>query len=78
MPLRLYHAVMSQDALANDFRSPKAQGRRLRNRSLERFFDGVSFWDDPDLVKQQLEQWPTMGNYIAVVEIPEGSQLRRP
>jgi hypothetical protein len=71
MTLRLYRAVKAPRG-AEDFRSPKAQGRKLKNLSLARFFDGVSFWDEPDLAKQQADQWPNMGEYIVAVEIPEG------
>jgi hypothetical protein len=75
MTLRLYHAVKDLQPRAEDFLSPRAQGRKLRNPSLQRFFDGVSFWDDPDLVKQQADQFPSMGDYIVAVEIPEGTHV---
>jgi hypothetical protein len=72
MPRRLYRTIKEQRARPDDFRSPKAQGRKLRNPSLERFFDGVSFWDDAELAKQQADQWPNMGDYIVAVDIPDG------
>lgn len=70
---RLYRVVSSATPTEADFRSPERQGRRLRppvTPELLRSFRSVSAWDTLEGAEAAARDYPKLGRYIAILELP--------
>jgi hypothetical protein len=74
--LALFRLVPSYQPTWRDFRSPKLLGRNLRDKRMERYFDGVSFWAHPELAAEQHAAFPRLGDFVAAMVILEGLPIR--
>lgn len=72
-PRRLYRIVSSATPAEADFRSAERQGRRLRQPvtpELLRSFRSVSAWDTFERAEAAARDYPKLGRYVAVLQLP--------
>jgi len=72
-PRRFYRVVSSANPTEADFRSPERQGRSLRppiTPELRRSFRSVSGWDTREGAQAAARDYPKLGRYIAILELP--------
>jgi hypothetical protein len=73
-----YRIVRKNPPTADDFTSNAAKGRPLRDPSPEtrRLWDGLSVNATEAQARRRARQYPVLGAYIAVLEIPVASSVR--
>lgn len=76
MPI-FYRVVKTDPPTERDFLSAKALGRPLRRDTPEnrRIWDGLSVLATTDAARARVTQFPQMGMFIAVVDIPDDRSI---
>ena len=70
---RFYRVVRSPTPTLTDFYSPERQGRKVSlaaTSDLLRSFRSVSVWDTLDGAARVARDYPKLGRYVAVIELP--------
>src|SRR5688572_4361004 len=68
-----YRVVKTNPPTEADFLSHRARGVRLRHDTAEsrRLWEGVSVTDSFETSRVLAERFPVMGDFVAVLEVPE-------
>lgn len=77
MVREFFRIVSSKEPTLEDFKSPRALGRRLPNPAVEReWAEGVSIYDDFDRACQVSRKFKfRLGHYIVRIRVPEERTL---
>jgi hypothetical protein len=72
-----YRVVKSNPPTEDDFLSHRARGVRLRRDTPEnrRLWEGVSVTNTSETSRRLAERFPTMGHFVAVIELPEHASV---
>src|SRR5262249_20241144 len=78
LPRALYRVIPGQSATLADVTSPAASGEPFTHPdpSRRRLWDGVSFYATEAQARRNARRYRSHGNFIAVVQIEEGSPIR--
>lgn len=67
---RFYRLVTAPDPPLSDFLTYAAQGRIFPDREVQRRAEELSVWDSFERVRRLSMQKPSLGRFVAVLDIP--------
>ena len=76
-PVVYYRIVRANPPAEDDSRSHQARGRPLRHRTPQavRLWSGVSRFETEAQAREMARRFPSLGRYLARLEIPAGAPL---